>query len=464
MTKKKLLFSLVTLIVLALVSVKIWNFETYELENKNVNLEITISTNCPDKYRLLYSKNSDERGENFDETKLIETNVEDVSTDVWLSFLLPANTSTVRLETGNNTTYYQIKSVKLISDDREYIYDINSSSFIGLSNNVIVNLLDKGFDVTSVGEHAFVDWSLDSVTYKSDYCKAHAEDFRWVKILCIIILWLLGFLGAKFSKYSLLVLKNVLKDRKLIINLAISDFKNKFSGSYFGVFWAFIQPIVIVTIYWFVFSVGFKSAPKNDCPYLLWLISGICPWFFFNDALNAGTSCLYEYGYIVKKMSFNLDILPVVKIVSSAFVHVFFVLLVAVVFLLNGCIPPIGVVQVVYYSVCTFVFALGLSFMTASLAVFFKDLAQIVNIVLQFGMWITPIMYSTDMFNKINPNIFKINPMYYVVEGYRDAFINNVPFWQHSGVTIYFWIITIFVFIVGVYLYKKLQPHFADVL
>ena len=130
-------------------------------------------------------------------------------------------------------------------------------------------------------------------------------------------------------------LKSIIKDRKMILRLAKNDFKNKFAGSYFGLIWAFAQPVVIVSIYWIVFEKGLRSRPlpeMPDFPYLLWLIAGMCPWFFLNDAMNTSTNCLIEYGYIVKKMKFNIDIIPLIKIVSAAFVHCFFIVLVLAIY------------------------------------------------------------------------------------------------------------------------------------
>ena len=254
-------------------------------------------------------------------------------------------------------------------------------------------------------------------------------------------------------------------NRKMILSLAKNDFKNKFAGSYFGVFWAFVQPIVIVTVYWFVFSVGLKSSPKEDIPYLLWLIAGICPWFFFNDALNAGAMSMFEYSYIVKKMVFKVSLLPMIKILSAAFVHMFFIGLVIVVYCLYGRFPTIFVIQALYYSFCTFMLSLAITYLTSSLAVFFKDLTQIVSIILQFGMWVTPVMYSeTNFESPVIQMAFKFNPMYYVVEGYRDSFIRNVGFWEHYNLTLYFWLVTAIIFMLGTVTFKKLKPHFADVL
>ncbi len=81
--------------------------------------------------------------------------------------------------------------------------------------------------------------------------------------------------------------RNTLKKlRKLTVTLAVNDFKTKYSGSYLGIFWAFVQPVVTVTVYWFVFQLGFRSDPVKDFPFVLWLIAGIVPWFYFSECVK----------------------------------------------------------------------------------------------------------------------------------------------------------------------------------
>lgn len=96
--------------------------------------------------------------------------------------------------------------------------------------------------------------------------------------------------------------KDLQKNRKLIWELAKADFKKRFVGSYFGIVWMFVQPVVTVFIYFAIFQMGFKSVPPvPGAPYVLWLVPGIVPWFYFAEAMNTGTSCLQEYDYLVKK-------------------------------------------------------------------------------------------------------------------------------------------------------------------
>ena len=256
------------------------------------------------------------------------------------------------------------------------------------------------------------------------------------------------------------------QNRKLVLSLAKNDFKTKYAGSYLGIVWAFIQPIVTILVYWFVFSVGLKAGTVADYPFVLYLVSGIVPWFFFQDALNGGTNALIEYNYLVKKVVFKISILPIVKIISALFVHVFFVVFALILCACYGYTPSLYTLQIIYYSVCTFLFVLGLVYATSAIVIFFRDLTQIISIFLQVGVWLTPIMWDINMLSS-HPwliKLFKLNPMYYVVTGYRDSMLGHVGIWNHASWTIYFWVVTILLFGLGSVIFKRLKPHFADVL
>lgn len=268
------------------------------------------------------------------------------------------------------------------------------------------------------------------------------------------------------------IVLELIENRTLIRSLAKNDFKTKFAGSYLGTVWAFVQPVITVLIYWFVFdmAIGATASIRGELPlpYVLWLVAGIVPWFFFSDCVSAGTAVLMEYNYLVKKVMFNIDILPVIKIFSSIFVHVFFVAFMLVLFLCYGYFPDFYVLQVIYYSFGVLLLALGISYLTSAVSVFFPDVRQIVNIALQVGIWATPIMWKlSDMQEKI-PHAalvaLKMNPFFYIVQGYREALIDKVWFFEHPWMTLYFWCFTAAICFLGVTVFRRLKVHFADVL
>ena len=263
----------------------------------------------------------------------------------------------------------------------------------------------------------------------------------------------------------------VFANRKLILSLSKNDFKTRYAGSYLGIIWAFIQPIVTVLVYWFVFEKGLKANGINtregiEIEFVLWFVAALVPWFFFAEAWGSATNALIEYSYLVKKVVFKISILPIVKIISALYVHVFFVVFIIILYAAYGYFPDLYYLQIIYYSACIFLLVLGLSYMTSAIVVFFKDLGQIISIILQVGMWMTPIMWNIDAIELSDKMkfIFKLNPMYYVTLGYRDAFINKVWFFEHPNLTMYFWLVTIVMFIIGTVIFKRLKVHFADVL
>lgn len=253
-------------------------------------------------------------------------------------------------------------------------------------------------------------------------------------------------------------------DRKLIYKLAKNDFKTRFAGSFFGIFWAFVQPIVTILIYWFVFTVGFRSAEQTNCPFALWLTAGMVPWFFFSEAWSGATNSLIEYSYLVKKVVFKINVLPIVKVLSAFFVSMFFHLVMVVIFICNGYLPDGYMLQVFYYLICDFAFALSLSYITCSILPFFKDLSQIMNIILQVGIWLTPIMWNINILPAKWHWVMKLNPMYYIVQGYRNAMSEKVWFWRDYKWMIYFWLLIVIMYVLGNRLFKKMRPHFADVI
>jgi ABC-type polysaccharide/polyol phosphate export permease len=263
---------------------------------------------------------------------------------------------------------------------------------------------------------------------------------------------MLGFIKDFFLRHN------------FIIGLAKKDFKSKYLGSYLGMIWAFIQPTIQILIFWFVFQVGFKSTPIDNFPFILWLITAMIPWFFIADSVQNATNSIIEYSYLVKKVVFRVSILPIIKIYSALFVHLFFIIFLFSMFMIYGYMPSIYNIQVIYLLFCTICIVLGISWITSSLVIFLKDIGQFVAMFIQFGFWLTPIFYSLKTVPEKYHFLLKLNPMYYLIEGYRDAFIYHAWFWEHPYLTLNFWFITIILLFTGTLVFKKLRPHFADVL
>lgn len=272
--------------------------------------------------------------------------------------------------------------------------------------------------------------------------------------------------NKKSSEESLL---GIWKNRNIIWKLSKNDFKKRYAGSYLGKVWAFVQPIVTVVMYWIVFDLILKTkaqlvASGVDLPYVLYLTAGLVPWFYFSEALTGGTNALIEYNYLVKKVVFNINILPIIKVVSASFTHIFFACILIVITLLYGYPPSLYMLQIIYYTFCVTILTLGAIYATSAIVIFFKDLQQIINIGLQLGMWATPILWDLGMLGGKAGMLIRLNPLCYIVSGYRDAVSGQKWFWQDGWYTLYFWAFTIILFFIGNRIFNKLKIHFADVM
>lgn len=265
--------------------------------------------------------------------------------------------------------------------------------------------------------------------------------------------------------------RELYENRRLIWKLSKNDFKTRYAGSYLGIIWAFVQPIVTVLVYWIVFEKGLNQKTQLitqgiNVPYLLHLMAGLVPWFFFSEALTNGTTSLLEYNYLVKKVVFKISILPLIKIIAATFIHVFFVCFMMAVTMLYGIHPTLYWLQLLYYSIALFLLVLAISYATCTIVVFFRDLTQIVGILLQVGMWATPILWDISRLDN-HPMLgllFRLNPVCYIVGGYRDSLYGERWFWQSPGLTLYYWGLVIALFFVSSAIFKKLKPHLADIM
>lgn len=287
-------------------------------------------------------------------------------------------------------------------------------------------------------------------------------------ISCIVIVVSCVLFAVLYDRITSLPVE-LYQNRHLIWKLAKNDFKKRYAGSYLGAVWAMVQPVVTVVMYWVVFDVIMSGAGNvmrggGDIPFVLFLTTGLVPWFFFNEAWTNGTQALLEYNYLVKKVVFKISILPIIKVIGATFIHAFFVCVLLLIATLYGYPPSIYTLQIIYFSFCAFILVLALSYITCALVVFMRDIAQILSIALQIGMWATPIMWD---FGAVSPKIaviMKLNPMVYIVNGYRGAIYEKTWFFQDFYSTMYFWIFTVVIFGIGALIFKKLKVHFADVL
>ncbi|WP_026509470.1 ABC transporter permease [Butyrivibrio sp. LC3010] len=305
------------------------------------------------------------------------------------------------------------------------------------------------------------------VLHSNQLADQHTELLKKI-CACILIVMSMILVTAWYDKLMVLPVE-LFNSRRLIWRLAVNDFKKRYAGSYMGVVWALVQPVVTVLMYWFVFDRIFHTRSQMvaggiDVPYVLFLTSGLVPWFFFNEALMNGTTSLLEYNYLVKKVLFKISILPLIKVIAALFIHIFFAVVMLVVACMYGYYPTIYTTQIFYYAICEFILVLSVCYTTCAVVVFFRDLTQILAIALQVGQWATPILWDINMLPDNLKWIIKLNPMTYVVNGYRNAVYGDEWFFEHFYSSTYFWIVVVALFCIGSLIFKRSKTHFADVL
>lgn len=296
------------------------------------------------------------------------------------------------------------------------------------------------------------------------------ETERLKKICACLLLGTACVIFGLFFDKIFIIPKELWQSRELIWKLAKNDFKKRYAGSYLGFVWALVQPVITVLMYWIVFDVVFQArsqmvASGVEVPYVLYLTAGLVPWFYFSEAITNGTNALLEYSYLVKKVVFKISILPIIKLIAATFIHVFFTCILLIVAACYGYYPSVYTIQLLYYGFCCFVLVLAMSYCSCAIVVFFRDLGQIINIILQVGMWATPILWDINMIKDERLLVlFKLNPMVYIVNGFRSSVYEKTWFFQHFYSSTYFWIFTVTLFCIGTLIFKRLKVHFADVL
>lgn len=470
MSKKRLAASLLVVLFGILANILVFRYEPV-LSEKKVTVKVTLTSDEENYMEMFYLTDGQKMPDDFRAEQSGGINYKNTGKEEVLDYSIPANTSYFRLDFGSGKSETTISGIEVVSNGNTM--EVPPEEISNLARLQEVKKVDSSEETVlrAEKEDPYAVWDTQEWGLTSFVRDSLWLHFTIVKVLACLVLDIILVVIIKCGKKLIVLPKEVYQNRKLLWNLSKNDFKTKFAGSYLGIIWAFIQPIVTVVVYWFVFEKGLKAGGINtragiDVPFVLWLVAGLVPWFFFQDALNGGTNALIEYSYLVKKVVFKISILPIVKVVSALFVHVFFVVFTLVLYSAYHYYPDLYTLQIVYYTFAMFIMVLGIVYATCAIVIFFRDLTQVINIVLQVGMWMTPIMWNIDTM-ELSPvliTIFKLNPMYYIVAGYRDALINKAWFWENAPLTLYFWLLTAVLFGIGTMIFKRLKIHFADVL
>lgn len=260
--------------------------------------------------------------------------------------------------------------------------------------------------------------------------------------------------------------RHLINSRRLIFVLAYNQFKDEYLGSYLGVVWAIIRPAMFIFVIWVVFTFGIKPGGSlaDSNALVLFLLTGMIPWFFFSESLTKACESIVSNEYLVKKVAFSVNILPFVSILSCIIIHFILLFFLILIFIITGHYPSIYWLQLPYYVLCSVVLLLGLGWLTSALNVFVRDVSEITGLIVQFGFWFTPVFWSPEKIPEKYRFILDFNPMAYIIQGFRDTFIYKVWFWDNSIQTLTFIVSVSITLLAGAVVFKRLTPHFGDVI
>lgn len=262
------------------------------------------------------------------------------------------------------------------------------------------------------------------------------------------------------------IIKEHISYKNQIFKLAKADLVKTYRGAALGWAWAIIKPTVTIFVYWFAFAIGLRiSNDVNGYPYFLWLIAGVIPWFYLSEMITGGTECIRRYSYLVTKMKFPVSTIPTFVNVSKFTIHLMLVYIMIVIFRIFGYTPDIYLLQLPFYMLLAFIFCNVWSWFSASLGVISKDYANLVKAFITAIFWLSGIMWNPDTVKSHALKIFlNLNPVTYLVNGFRNCFINKVWFWEQPKRLLYFVIFILIMLFLGIRIYKKVRKDIPDVL
>jgi teichoic acid transport system permease protein len=262
------------------------------------------------------------------------------------------------------------------------------------------------------------------------------------------------------------IIKENISNFYLIIRLSLFEVKSSNSNNYLGVFWEVLNPTILICIYWFVFGFGIRGGRSVDgVAYLPWLLSGICVWFFISQVMLQGSKSIYSRISIISKMNFPMSVIPTYVIVSKFYFHVILVGIVMVILAIYGYLPSIYYLQIPYFLIANLLFLISISLITSTLATIIRDIQMVVQAIVRALLYITPILWSTEKLPDSVVTILKLNPIFYIVEGYRYTLLGeNWYLLVHAKYTLYFWCLVFSMLLLGSILHVKFRNRFVDYL
>lgn len=266
-------------------------------------------------------------------------------------------------------------------------------------------------------------------------------------------------------KQIMTVVTELYKNRGRLFRLAVYENKAQNGGTVFGALWNFLNPGLQIFVYWFVFSIGLKVLPnKGEYSYAVWMITGVLPWMTISNAMINGTSSIHRAANIVKNMKIPLSLIPAKSVIAAAINHVYMLIILIPVLVLNKVHMNVYMLQLVYYMIGAVYFLIGFALVASAIDAIFKDFQKFLSPIIRLLFYISGVVWPLDNLDQKIQVILHLNPLAYIIEGYRGSLLYGTEFWGLPFYTVMFWGSSTIIFIVGCFLHVKLRERFIDLI
>jgi lipopolysaccharide transport system permease protein len=264
-------------------------------------------------------------------------------------------------------------------------------------------------------------------------------------------------------KAFLLPARSVWRNRKLMRSMVSRDITARYRGSFGGTVWTFLNPLLLMATYFFVFGVVLRTefGDNTRTAYVLYFLAGMLPWLAFSEAVGRSPWVILEYRSFVKKIVFPLETLPVNLVISGAVTEAFGLLIfVGGLLAARGAVPG-SIVWLPLVIIPQLLFTAGLCWILAATAVYARDLGQVMGYLLTLWFFLTPICYPESKLGEA-VRVLRWNPIFTLVKAYRTVLLENqAP--SFKGV-VALWLVSSIVAVVGYAWFHRLRKSFADVI
>lgn len=266
-------------------------------------------------------------------------------------------------------------------------------------------------------------------------------------------------------KAIIYVLKENCQNFYRIISISKYELLADMRDSKLGIFWNVANPAIQLFTFWFVFGIGLRNGRAvGTISYLPWMLVGMTAWFFIHPCITGGVSSVYNKQHIITKMKFPVSILPATIAFKELFNHLIMLGLILILLIVRGHQVTLEWLWLIYYIICAMAFSISLGMITSVLNMFTRDIKKLVLAFMRMLMYLTPILWTMDNIPPQYVKIMKANPLYYIIEGYRESiFYMDSPF-NHPARTLLFWGLVVVMFIIGSELMYRFKTRFIDML